>query len=580
MPSHQPSDQPSALPSVSTMPSVVPTISTMPTVSPSANPTTSASPTIAATDSFPPTVSQYPTPAPTARKVFEEDFSSRDIGSVGRKGGSSNPESGLHVVQGSGVAFGYNDGFHYLFVETSGDITFTALVENFSASRSWAKVGIMFRDTLYATSSHYSMYLTRSQGVANQYRTCTACSTSHAQSWVYNPSSVWLKVTKVGNVLTAYYRPTTSTSSTWYEFGVSLSMVNIRSTGYYVGIAVSSRTNDGLATAEVSNIQLTRVCTSESITKLQCEQASNCEVGFLSSMCYYKGTVPDWEDGYSYDGSFVASVLDVDSTIAPVNCDSAGLAAADGTTNKFHCNRESHLTETPGIIATPSHQKISIVNGLRLYTPNNYPDGDPTEFTIQGRITPGSLIRDKWDNLCWEVQPEDGYKIIPSACDLSNPLQLFYQRPADADRIRNVGIGPSLCLKRSGEDILFQSCSDHADEVFPYDAGSQRFIYGEKCLDYNYNSGYLFSHTCHGGSNQMFYFQEETFHTRSLMEEAADWKDIAAGTLEMSASERNDKGLSITSTYESGDTSKYFVEASFLTNVIAYSEYRYVDIVC
>jgi len=64
------------------------------------------------------------------------------------------------------------------------------------------------------------------------------------------------------------------------------------------------------------------------------------------------------------------------------------------------------------------------------------------------------------------------------------------------------------------------------------------------------------------------------------MEEAADWKDIAAGTLEMSASERNDKGLSITSTYESGDTSKYFVEASFLTNVIAYSEYRYVDIVC
>jgi hypothetical protein len=380
------------------MPSVVPTISTMPTDAPSASPTTSVSPTIAATDSFPPTVSQYPTPAPTARKVFEEDFSSRDIGSVGRKGGSSNPESGLHVVQGSGITFGYSDGFHYLYVETSGDITFTALVEKFSASRPWAKVGIMFRDSLSAASSHYSMYLTRSQGVINQYRTCTACSTSHASSWVYNPSSVWLKVTKVGNVLTGYYRPTSSTSSTWYEFGVSLSIVNIRSTGYYVGIAVTSRTNDELATAEVSNIQLTRVCTSESITKLQCEQASNCEVGGLSSSCYYKGTVPDWEDGYPYEGSFVASVLDVDSTIAPVNCDSAGLAAADGTTNKFHCNRESHLTETPGIITTPSHQKISIVNGLRLYTPNNYPGDDPTEFTIQGRFIPGSLTWDKWDN--------------------------------------------------------------------------------------------------------------------------------------------------------------------------------------
>eukprot|EP00984_Skeletonema_dohrnii_P038966 scaffold42792_cov283-Skeletonema_dohrnii-CCMP3373.AAC.1 len=146
----------------------------MPTDAPSASPTTSVSPTIAATDSFPPTVSQYPTPAPTARKVFEEDFSSRDIGSVGRTGGSSNPESGLHVVQGSGITFGYSDGFHYLYVETSGDITFTALVEKFSASRPWAKVGIMFRDSLSAASSHYSMYLTRSEGVINQYRTCTA----------------------------------------------------------------------------------------------------------------------------------------------------------------------------------------------------------------------------------------------------------------------------------------------------------------------------------------------------------------------------------------------------------------------
>jgi len=77
----------------------------------------------------------------------------------------------------------------------------------------------------------------------------------------------------------------------------------------------------------------------------------------------------------------------------------------------------------------------------------------------------------------------------------------------------------------------------------------------------------------------MFYFQEETFHTRALKVEAADWKDIATGTLEMSESERNNKGLSITSTYESGDTSKFFAEASFFTNVIAYSEYRYVDIV-
>ncbi len=558
------------------MPSDQPSISTMPTHRPSVSPTGSVPPTVSPTNSHLPTVSQYPTPAPTARKVFEEDFSSRDIGSVGHTGGSSNPESGLHVVQGSGSdIYGYNDGFHYMYVETSGDVTFTALVESLSASRSWAKTGIMFRDSLSSASSHYTMYLTRSKGVANQYRTCTACSTYHAQSWLYSPSKVWLKVTKVGNVLTAYYRPAYSTSSTWYQFGVSLSMVNIRSTGYYVGIAVTSRTNSGLATAEVSNIQLTRVCTSESITKLQCEQASNCEVGTLSSTCYYKGTVPAWEAGFAYNGTFVASVLDVDSTVEPVDCDAGSSSGAvDGTTNKFHCNRESYPGETPGLIVKPSHQKISVVNGLRIYTPNNYAFGDPMEFTIQGRIQPGSLVRDKWDNLCWEVQSD--YTVVPSACDPFNPMQLFRQSPSG--KIRNAGLG-NFCLSGGtgdGGNVLFQDCSTpRDDQSWPYDADSQRFQ-GAVCLDYNYNTGYLMTHSCHGGSNQMFYFQEDTFASSSG--DPTDWEDIAAGPLEMSVTERNDKWLSISSSYESGDESKFFTEASFFTNTKAYSEYRCVEI--
>jgi hypothetical protein len=709
MPSKEPSDQPSFLPSVSTMPSFEPSVSLMPTVGPSIGPSISMAPTNKPSISILPTVSQYPTPSPTARKVFEEGFTSRDIGSVGRKGGSSNPESGLHVVQGSGSdIYGYSDAFHYMFVETSGDVTFTALVENFAASTSWAKTGIMFRGSLSSASSHYSVFLTRSQGIANQYRTCTACSTYHAQSWMYTPSSVWLKVTKVGNVLTAYYRPTTSTSSTWYQFGVSLSMVNIRSTGFYVGIAVTSRANWSLATAEVSNIQLTRVCTDESITEAQCEQASNCELGGLSSTCYYKGTKPAWEDGYAYEGSFVASVLDEGSTIAPHNCDSgASITAVDRNTNKFHCARyPNHLTETPGIIASPSHGQLSIVNGLRLYNPNQYPGGDPTEFKIQGRTLYGSIVRDKWDNLCWEVKgPEDGFKVVPSACDASNPLQLFYATPLGAIHVKGL---PGKCLDDPGslKDLYFFDCHLEANQRWEYDAASQRErnVGSSNCIDYNHNTGYLWSHACHGGANQKFYWQEETWHaapgtgvtmqerhsnncmkvkssgdryevesdrcdsskpeqlfyltpdrliktnkapdlcldvaldsssqvyfggchggknqqwkydpatqrlytlldgscldynydTRLLMRHAChdgnnqkwsfgsdsffsepSWKDIAAGPLVMNSVERNAQGLPITSTYESGDKSKFFTEVSFLTNVIPYSEYRYVEL--
>ena len=576
MPSHQPSDQPSALPSVSSMPSDQPTISLMPTDSPSSSPTISTQPTASPSISFLPTVSQFPTPSPTARKVFEDGFSSRDIGSVGVAGGTSNPESGLHVVQGSGYdIYGYNDGFHYMYVETSGDVTVTALVENFSASRDWAKVGIMFRGSLTAISSHYSMFLTRNKGVANQYRTCTACSTYHAQSWFYSPSAVWLKVTKVGNVMTAYYRPASSTSSTWYQFGVSLSMNNIRSTGYYVGIAVTSRTNGGLATAEVSNIQLDRVCTSESITTSQCEQASNCEVGELSSTCYYKGTVPSWENGYSYEGSYVASVLDVDSTVVPINCAGGNSAAAvDGTTEKFWCSRDGYTSAVPGVIIKPSHKQLSIINRLRIYNPNQYPAGDPLEFTIQGRIQPGSLVRDKWDNLCWELQEGD-LSVIPSACDATNPLQLFYQTPAGL--IRNVAFSSSYCLASlDGGIVRFQvaGCDEGTPEYVWFDYSSQRLGRHGVCLDYNHNTGYLWHHPCHGGSNQMFYWQQETF--MSLPPEGTSWTEIATGPLEMNGAERNSRGLPINSSYESGDVFHYFVEASFLPNTIAYSEYRYV----
>ena len=125
MPSASPTDFPSFSPSVSSMPTVTPTDTQPPTVSPSGSPTTSFKPTASPTLSHLPTVSQFPTPSPTARRVFEDGFSSRDIGYVGREGGTSNPESGLHVVQGSGYdIYGYSDGFHYMYVETSGRMSY------------------------------------------------------------------------------------------------------------------------------------------------------------------------------------------------------------------------------------------------------------------------------------------------------------------------------------------------------------------------------------------------------------------------------------------------------------------------
>lgn len=128
----------------------------------------------------------------------------------------------------------------------------------------------MIRDSLGTTSSHYSLFMTAGNGLANQYRTCTECLTYHYGE-MSSFDSVWLRIIKERNVLRAFYKPTTS--SYWTGYGAILSINEISSSGYYVGIAVTSRDNSDLATLEVSNIQLTRSCSSETITQLQCDQA-------------------------------------------------------------------------------------------------------------------------------------------------------------------------------------------------------------------------------------------------------------------------------------------------------------------
>lgn len=80
---------------------------------------------------------------PTSRRAFDREFQSRDIGYVGFAGESYEAATGLYTVQGSGADIWHqSDKFHYMYLETSGDITFTVLVEGFSAAHEWAKGGV------------------------------------------------------------------------------------------------------------------------------------------------------------------------------------------------------------------------------------------------------------------------------------------------------------------------------------------------------------------------------------------------------------------------------------------------------
>lgn len=286
-----------------------------------------------------------------------------------------------------------------MYLETSGDLTLTVLIEEFQADNSWAKGGIMFRNGLQLSSSHYSLYKTLSSGLANQYRTCHGCSTYH--HGIYSAySSVWLRVTKVGNVLRSYYKQ--SWASYWNSFGAVISINSISSHGYYVGIGVTSRSNSAVATLSVSNIQLTRTCSSETITRLQCDQASNCESGLASGRCYNKGTVPLWENAEP-----VTNILDVGSTTTSFGCSNSnsGNNALDGATTKYVCDRDGLLEEPTGLIITPSHHRPSTAEGLRVYANNNCTGCDPVSFLFEGRVDSTSAwVTIREGDLPWKTE--------------------------------------------------------------------------------------------------------------------------------------------------------------------------------
>jgi len=108
MPSNSPTNVPSMIPSISSRPSNQPSLSNMPSLNPSSSPSVSLAPSVTPTDSEAPTTSLEPTPGPTARKVFEDDFISQDIGNVAQSGQFSEGttfsgrKSGLYTIEATG----------------------------------------------------------------------------------------------------------------------------------------------------------------------------------------------------------------------------------------------------------------------------------------------------------------------------------------------------------------------------------------------------------------------------------------------------------------------------------------------
>jgi regulation of enolase protein 1 (concanavalin A-like superfamily) len=179
-------------------------------------------------------------------------WTAADVGSVGVVG-SASESSGTFTVSGSGAdIWNTSDAFRFVSGTLTGDGEIRARVTSQTNTNSWAKAGVMIRESTAAGSTHAMVVITPGNGFAFQYRSTTGGTSSHVAGPALNAApNNWVRLSRSGTLLTAYV---SANGNTWTQVGtVSISMAASVS----AGLAVTSHNNSVLSTATFDNVALT-----------------------------------------------------------------------------------------------------------------------------------------------------------------------------------------------------------------------------------------------------------------------------------------------------------------------------------
>ncbi|MFK7925604.1 MAG: polysaccharide lyase family 7 protein [Bacteroidia bacterium] len=174
-----------------------------------------------------------------------------NIGTVSATGSASYSGS-TFSIQGSGAdIWNSSDEFRFVYQSMSGDGEIIAKVNSLTNTNSWAKAGVMIRESLSAGSKH-AMTIARpgTGGVSFQRRTSTNGGSSHSSIGNVGLAE-WVRIVRSGNSFTSYH---SNNGSSWTQIG---SAVNISmSSTVYVGLCVTSHNDGTLTTASISNVSV------------------------------------------------------------------------------------------------------------------------------------------------------------------------------------------------------------------------------------------------------------------------------------------------------------------------------------
>jgi subtilisin family serine protease/regulation of enolase protein 1 (concanavalin A-like superfamily) len=188
---------------------------------------------------------------PTAPPPPAGSWQNTDIGAVAAAG-SAAESGGTLTLRGSGSDIWDNaDEFHFRYQTLNGDGQIVARVTGLTNTNSWAKAGVMMRETLATGSRHAFMCVTVAQGTAFQRRTETNGASASTSGFAGSALPKWLRLTRAGNTFTA---EESSNGTSWTQVGTATLAVGA---SLQVGLAITSHNDGTLGTATFDNVSVT-----------------------------------------------------------------------------------------------------------------------------------------------------------------------------------------------------------------------------------------------------------------------------------------------------------------------------------
>ncbi|MEO6477605.1 RICIN domain-containing protein [Luteolibacter sp.] len=199
-------------------------------------------------------------PAPIAfpsQSLVSTGMTSTDIGGAS-PAGSSSYTNGIWTVNGAGTDIWTHgsEAFHYVYKQVTGDCTLIAKVDSLQNLGTNNKAGVMIRSDLNATPTAKAWVALKPDSVVESYfhgwAEMYGGSNWEKQGYPITQPSWWVKIERLGNIVTTYASPDGTSWAT-----LVIGRYDNLGTSPYLGLCVTSNKPGTLCTATFSNVSIT-----------------------------------------------------------------------------------------------------------------------------------------------------------------------------------------------------------------------------------------------------------------------------------------------------------------------------------